>query len=227
MPVLVLLRHGRTTANASGVLAGRSPGVELDDAGRQQAAAAGRRLAGVPLAAVVTSPLQRCRQTADAVAAQQTPRPDVLLDEDLTECDYGAWQGRPLAELAQEPLWSTVQERPSEVTFPGGEPMLAMQERAVAAVRRHDRAIGDAHGPDAVWVAVSHGDVIKAVLAEALGMRLDDFQRLDVHPGSMSVVGWSGPRPMVVGVNTLEGDLAWLRRATPSGATVGGRTDTP
>jgi len=224
VPTLLLLRHGRSTANTAGVLAGRADGVELDETGRAQADDAASRLASLPLAAVVTSPLTRCVQTAEHVLARQPePRPGLVVDDALTECDYGAWQGRPLAELAQEPLWRTVQQRPSEVTFPGGESMVAMAARAVEAVRRHDAEVARRHGPDAVWLAVSHGDVVKALLADALGMALDDFQRLDVHPASVSVVVRGGERPLVLGVNTLAGDLGWLRRA-PSDATVGGAT---
>jgi probable phosphomutase (TIGR03848 family) len=224
MPTMLLIRHGRSTANTAGVLAGRAPGVDLDDVGREQVSGAGRRLASVPLAAVVSSPLERCRQTAAAVIAQQPVAADagLLTDDDLTECDYGQWQGRGLAELASEPLWAVVQQQPSAAVFPDGESLAAMQARAVAAVRRHDDEVSRAHGGDAVWAAVSHGDVIKAVLADALGMHLDLFQRLDVHPASISVIRYGQPRPQVLGVNTTEGDLSWLRGGTPPAAQVGG-----
>lgn len=223
MTTVLLVRHGRTTANATGVLAGRTPGVELDDTGRTQAGETGARLATLPLAAVVSSPLERCRQTATAVLAQQQSDgvEEITTDPDLTECDYGAWQGRPLAELAKDPLWAMVQSQPSAVTFPGGESMAQMQARGVAAVRAHDARIGRAD-PRAVWVAVSHGDVIKAILADALGMHLDLFQRLDVAPASISIVHLGGPRPQVLGVNTLSGDLGWLRTPPPPDAQVGG-----
>ena len=141
MATVILLRHGRTSANASGILAGRTPGVHLDDVGQAQAVRAGERLAVVPLAALVTSPLERCRETARAVATRQAARPRVRADKALTECDYGEWQGRPLRELAKEPLWKTVQTNPSAATFPGGESLPQMQARAVAAVRRRDAAV--------------------------------------------------------------------------------------
>lgn len=213
MATVVLLRHGRTSANASGTLAGRLAGVRLDATGQEQARRSAERLAAVPLAAVVTSPLERCRQTARAVlGAQVSPGPPLPLSTDrgLSECDYGAWQGRTLTELAQEPLWRTVQAQPSAVTFPGGESMRTMQARAVEAVRRHDAAVEAEHGPHAVWVAVSHGDVIKSVLADALGMHLDAFQRLHVDPASLSIVRYTETRPFVLATNTHAGDLAWL-----------------
>jgi probable phosphomutase (TIGR03848 family) len=208
---VILVRHGRTTANASGVLAGRATGIRLDERGLEQSQAAARRIAGVPLARLVSSPLERCRQTAAAIAKAQAPSPKVVTDKRLTECDYGEWQGRPLRELAKEKLWKAVQTQPSAVEFPGGETMRAMQERAVVAVRRHDAAVGAEHGPDAVWVAVSHADVIKSVLADALGTHLDLFQRLLVDPGSLSIVRYTEARPYVLGVNTLEGAVDWLR----------------
>lgn len=213
MATVILLRHGRTGANADGVLAGRLAGVGLDDRGDAQVAAAASRLAAVPLAAIVSSPLRRCRQTADAVARAHPAGLRVGTDTGLSECDYGEWQGRPLKQLAKERLWRTVQEQPASAVFPGGESMLAMQARAVAAVRRRDAGLGQQHGAGAVWVAVSHGDVIKSVLADALGMHLDLFQRLHVDPGSISLVRYTPARPLVLAVNTTGGDLSWLAPA--------------
>ncbi|WP_210651977.1 histidine phosphatase family protein [Nocardioides sp. SYSU D00065] len=210
MPTVILVRHGRSTANATGVLAGRLPGVHLDDAGVQQAAAVGERLAGVRLAAAVTSPLERCRETAREILRRQSTPLRASTDKQLSECDYGEWQGRQLKELAREKLWRTVQAQPSAVTFPGGESMRGMQDRAVAAVRRHDARVAAEHGDDAVWLAVSHGDVIKSVLADALGTHLDLFQRIHVDPASVSIVRYTESRPYVVGTNTHGGDLAWL-----------------
>lgn len=223
MATVLLVRHGRTTANATGVLAGRAPGVTLDAAGLDQAGRTGERLAVVPLVAVLTSPLERCRETADAVLARQAGSPAVRVEDRLTECDYGRWQGRALTELAAEPLWSTVQAHPSAVTFPGGESLAGMQARAVAAVREQDAAVEAEHGPGAVWAAVTHGDIVKAVLADALGMHLDLFQRLNAGPASVSVVRYGALRPDVVAVNTEAGDLGWLRSAGGVGdAAVGG-----
>ena len=227
MPTVILVRHGRTTANATGLLAGRTPGVELDTVGREQAARVGRRLSVVPLVAVVSSPMERCRQTAqaiiDAQARTQSHVPVAPIEDAITECDYGDWQGRPLKELAQEKLWSLVQSQPSAAAFPGGESMAAMQARSVEAIRRLDAAFEREHGADAVWVAVSHGDIIKSVLADALGMHLDLFQRINVNPASVSIVRYGANRPDVIATNTDSGDLSWLRSAAPAAdAAVGG-----
>jgi probable phosphomutase (TIGR03848 family) len=197
--------------------------------GQEQAARAGERLGVVPLAMLVSSPLERCRETARAVATRQGSRPRVHADKRLTECDYGEWQGRPLRELAKLALWKTVQTNPSAATFPGGESLPQMQARAVDAVRRRDAAVADAHGADAVWLAVSHGDVIKSVIADALGMHLDLFQRINVDPASISVIRYTEARPYVLATNTHEGDLSWLapkptgkRRRADAGAVIGG-----
>jgi probable phosphomutase (TIGR03848 family) len=228
---VILLRHGRTTANAGGVLAGWSPGVELDETGQQQAAAVGARLAPVPLAAVVSSPLDRCRQTAGAVLDGRDL--ELQTDDRLGEARYGDWTGRPLKELAKEPLWRVVQQHPSAAVFPGaeGEGLAQTQARAVAAVREWNARLG----PDAVWLACSHGDVIKAVLADALGLHLDAFQRIVVDPASISVVTYTETRPFVVRVNDTGGDVAALvpprkrprrRRGRDSDAVVGGGAGT-
>lgn len=211
MATVILARHGRTTANAEGVLAGRTKGVHLDDLGREQARAAGERLAGVPLAAVVSSPLERCRETAREIARLQPDQPKVVADRGLLECDYGSWTGEEIKTLAKTPLWKTVQSHPSGAVFPDGESMTDMMARSVAAVRRWDARVEEEHGAHAVWLAVGHGDVLKAVLADALGMHLDVFQRIVVDPGSLSVIRYTPLRPFVVTCNTSAGALDHLR----------------
>lgn len=210
MAVLLLVRHGRSSANTQGVLAGRAGGVSLDALGERQAAEAGTRMAGLRLAAAVTSPLLRCRQTARAMLAQVPTPPTLVTEPGLTECDYGDWSGRRLTSLTREKLWKTVQAQPSAARFPGGESLAGMQARAVAAVRRHDAALEQEIGPQAVWVAVSHGDIVKSILADALGMHLDLFQRIVVDPASVSIVQYSAGRPLVLGLNTRAGALDWV-----------------
>ncbi len=214
MATVILVRHGRTTANASGVLAGRTAGVKLDHLGRDQARRAGERLAPVPLAAIVSSPLERCRQTSRAIALEQgSDAPPVSIDKGIVECDYGDWQGGRIADLGKEDLWKVVQSQPSAVTFPGGESLPVMQSRSVATIRRHDTAIEVEHGAHAVWAAVSHGDIIKSILADALGMHLDLFQRIHVDPASISIIRYAAGRPTVLASNTHAGDLSWLTPA--------------
>ncbi len=224
---VILLRHGRTTANASGLLAGWTPGVRLDEKGQEQVAAVGARLAPVPLAAVVSSPLERCQQTAGAVLAGREL--ELQTDDRLGECRYGDWTGRPIKELLKEPMWKVVQQHPSAAVFPGpeGEGLAQTQARAVAAVREWNAKLG----PDAVWLACTHGDVIKAILADAYGMHLDSFQRIVADPASISVVSYTETRPFVQRVNDAGGDVSGLippkkksrrSRKASSDAVVGG-----
>jgi probable phosphomutase (TIGR03848 family) len=181
------------------------------------------------VAAIVTSPLERCVETADLLAAAQKNAPEQHVDERLIECGYGDWTGKPIKELARDPLWKVVQGQPSAVRFPNGESLPEVAARAVQAIRDWDAKLG----PDSVWVACSHGDVIKSVLADALGLHLDQFQRIVVDPCSASIVRYTDTRPYVLRANDVGGgggDLAGFappkRRRRPSrtrsDATVGG-----
>jgi probable phosphomutase (TIGR03848 family) len=207
---LLLVRHGRTAANAAAVLAGWTPGVELDELGRSQAQALAERLRPVPLAAIVSSPLDRCRQTAEAVAAGRAGgRPAAIeTDDRLGEAHYGDWTGKELKKLAKEPLWKVVQQHPSGAVFPGdeGEGLAHLQARAVAAVRDGNTRLG----PDATWLACSHADVIKSVVADALGLHLDLFQRIVVDPCSLTVIRYTPARPFLVRLNDVGGGVGDL-----------------
>jgi probable phosphomutase (TIGR03848 family) len=231
MPIVILVRHGRSTANADGVLAGWSPGVGLDEHGAAQAAGLATRLADLPLAAVVSSPLQRCRETLAPLLAAR-PELTVRTDERLGECRYGDWTGRKLAELADEPLWATVQQHPSAAVFPGaeGESVRAMQARAVDAVRDWNARIESEHGAEAMYLVCSHGDIIKSVAADALGMHLDLFQRLSVEPCSVTAIRYTPSRPFLIRLGDT-GEFGGLkpRPAAPGGddAVVGGATGAP
>ncbi|OBK19955.1 histidine phosphatase family protein [Mycobacterium sp. 1245852.3] len=210
---VILLRHGRSTSNTAGVLAGRSEGVDLDDKGREQAAGLIDRVGDLPIRAVVTSPLLRCRRTVEPLTEALCVEP--LTDDRLAEVDYGEWTGRKIGELTKEPLWGVVQAHPSAAVFPGGEGLAQVQARAVAAVREHDRRLAEEHGGDALWVACTHGDVIKAVVADAYGMHLDGFQRVTADPGSVSVIRYTPLRPFVLHVNHTGARLAAALRAGP------------
>lgn len=231
MGTVILLRHGRSTANTAGVLAGRTPGVVLDEHGRAQAQALAERLAQLPLTAVVSSPLQRCRETVAPLA--QARELEVTVDDRFVEMDYGEWTGRELRKLAREPLWKVVQAHPCAVVFPGGEGLAAMQARAVAAVREWDAKLAAEHGPQVLWLVCTHGDIIKSVLADALGVHLDGFQRIVANPCSVSAVTYTETRPFVQRVNDCDDDLRSLapltrrrQRRPSSDAMPGGSTGT-
>ena len=237
---VILLRLGRSTSNTAGTLAGRSEGVDLDDKGREQALGLIDRIGDLPILGLVSSPLLRCRRTLEPLA--DALRLEPLVEERLTEVDYGEWTGRKIGELMGEPLWRVVQAHPSAAVFPGGEGLAQVQTRAVAAVRGHDRRLAAEHGGDALWVACTHGDVIKAVLADAYGMHLDGFQRVVADPSSVSVIRYTELRPFVLHVNHTGARLSAPLRAGPpdekkdeqsddaapvasSDAVVGGTTD--
>lgn len=237
MVTLLFVRHGRTTANTAGVLAGWSPQIGLDETGRRDVRDLAARLREVPLLACLTSPLQRCRETTDLILAGRADVP-VSLSDEVGECHYGAWTGRPIAELSREDLWPVVQEQPSAVTFPPSqeyrnESLPAMQARAVAAVRGFAEQVAATDG-GGVGLVVSHGDVLKALLADAYGMHLDLFQRIQVNPASLSAVRYTPRRPYVLRVNDSGARLADLvppaggAAAAASGddAVIGGATGT-
>jgi probable phosphomutase (TIGR03848 family) len=206
---VLLVRHG-LTALTGPVLSGWTPGVHLDERGRAQAAALGDRLRAVPLGAVVTSPLERCRETAEALLAEREPAPALHVDERVGEVRYGSWTGRELKALRKEPLWAVIQGHPSAAVFPDGEGLATMSARAVAAVRDWNARLG----PEATYVLVSHADVIKAIVADALGLHLDGYQRIAVDPCSLSVVRYGPHGTLVERVNDRGGSVADL--ASPS-----------
>lgn len=197
MTVLLLVRHGHTDT-AGKRLTGWNRGVHLNAHGRAQAEALVGRLEGIPLAAIYSSPLERCRETAAPLARARAL--SVRTRRGLLEVDYGDWSGKTLTQLRRTALWKVVQQAPSAVTFPGGESLLAVQERAVAELD----AIARDH-PRATVAVFSHADVVRLALAHYAGMHLDQLQRLVVDPASVSVVVVGAGTPRLVKVNDTGG----------------------
>jgi probable phosphomutase (TIGR03848 family) len=227
---VVLVRHGLTHMTGP-VLAGWTPGLHLDERGQAQAKRVAERLRPLPFAAIVSSPLDRCLDTAGAIAEGRELT--VQVDERIGECKYGDWTGKEIKVLMKDPLWKVVQAHPSAVVFPGpeGEALRDTQVRAVTSLREWDKKIEAEHGPDAIWMACSHGDVIKAVVADALGMHLDLFQRINVDPCSVTVIRYAELRSFALRVNDNGGGVEDLmppkkksrsRRKPSSDAVVGG-----
>jgi probable phosphomutase (TIGR03848 family) len=203
-PTLVLFVRHAVTATTGKVLPGRAPGLHLSGEGERQAEAVAKRIAGVPgVKAVYASPLERARETAAPIAAACGLR--VTTDAGLLECDFGEWTGARLNALARRPEWSIVQRHPSGFRFPGGESFVEMQARVTAAVQ----AVVARH-PGGTIVVVSHADPIKVAVATALGTHLDLFQRLSIATASVTAVAYHAHGPVVVTVNSVDGDLAWL-----------------
>jgi probable phosphoglycerate mutase len=202
-PTLVLfVRHGQTPTTGK-VLPGRAPGLHLGDRGLEQAEAVASRLKTLKrIDAVYTSPLERARETAAPIAAARGLK--VTVERGLVECDFGAWTGGSLKDLARAPEWRTVQRYPSGFRFPGGESFREMATRIASATAK----LRAAH-PGGVVVAVSHADPIKAVVADALGLHLDLFQRIVVSTCSVTAITYSDTGSTVLTVNDT-GQLATL-----------------
>lgn len=193
---VLLVRHGENAWVAENRLAGRTPGVHLNEKGHAQAAALAEQLRRQPLAAIYSSPLERCLQTAEPVAgALGMP---VICEDGVLEVDYGEWRGGNLVELAKSPEWQLVQHNPGVFRFPSGETLYEVQGRAVAAIER----IRQAH-PNQVVAVFSHGDIIRTALAHYMGTPIDLFQRIIISTASISVVVFHGPRPAVLCTNYL------------------------
>jgi probable phosphoglycerate mutase len=174
------VRHG-SHDRLGRVLCGRMAGVTLSDQGRDEARATGQRLTGEDLAAVYSSPLERTRETADLVSeAVGLP---VTTSDDLLEVDYGEWTGATFQQLQEDPRWASWNYARGVSRTPGGESLLDVQYR----LRRFVDAARARH-PDQRIAAVSHGDPIKTILAQATGMPLDNLDRLEISPASVSIL---------------------------------------
>ena len=197
---LVLIRHAHSVSNASGVLSGRLPNIHLSTKGQEQSENLSRRLGAFPIAQVRVSPMERCAQTIEpwlnTHARKVSPLVDVIIDQGINEVDYGVWSGKKLSLLSRKREWRTVQESPSRMYFPQGEGIASMQSRAMTTV--HELA----QLPSTkVAMIVSHGDVIKSIVASALGMHLDEFQRIIIDPASVSIIDYSSIKPRLILLN--------------------------
>ena len=204
MSLVVLVRHAHSQANAAGILSGRRPNIALSEKGRTQAQELAIRLGELKVKELRVSPLQRCIETIDPWVSTKS-RIRRIEDHGITEVDYGKWSGRTLRSLSREKLWKIVQENPSRVFFPDGEGIANMQARAIESMHLALSSTGTG-----AVVMVSHGDVIKALVAANLGMRLDDFQRIIIDPASVTVFDFSSTTPRLLLLNdshTNIGDL--------------------
>ncbi|MEN9927927.1 MAG: hypothetical protein RJB27_1003 [Actinomycetota bacterium] len=209
---LVLIRHAHSQSNASGVLSGRLPNIHLSEKGIKQSQLLSKRLGNFAVAQLRVSPMERCFETISPwlndVVLKNSPDFEPIIDPSLNEVDYGDWSGKKLISLARKKEWRTVQESPSRMYFPGGEGIAQMQSRAMSVVHELAKL------PDSkTAVIVSHGDVIKSIVASALGTHLDEFQRIIIDPASVSVLDYSGIKPRVLLLNDTRGVVTDLLQA--------------
>lgn len=207
MTTLLLIRHATNDFVKTGKLAGWTPEVHLNEEGQAQAEALGQRLAGMPLTAIYTSPLERTVETAQAIAKYH-PHLTLETHQGIGEVDYGDWQGMSIATLSKRKMWQVIQEYPSRAYFPNGETMRGVQGRIVEALE----ALSVGH-PNGVVAVVFHADLIKMAVAHYLGMHLDNFQRIVISPASISTLQLSHSRPYVVTVNDMAHVLELEKRS--------------
>jgi len=197
---LVLIRHAHSEANAAGILSGRLPNVHLSEKGVAQSENLAVRLGKFPVSSLRISPMERCFETIspwiNSVVLPNYPKFQAELDPNLTEVDYGTWSGKKLAMLSKNKLWKIVQDSPSRMYFPDGEGIAQMQARAMTSVHQAVSAKGKGSA-----IIVSHGDVIKSIVASALGMHLDEFQRIVIDPASVSIIDFSTTKPRTLLLN--------------------------
>lgn len=196
MSLVILIRHGHSSANQSGILSGQTPGVHLSNRGIAQANELSQRLGKIRVKKLLVSPLERCVETITPWLAEFGARIVPHFDENLIEMDYGQWSGKTLRSLSTQRLWKTVQAHPSRVRFPQGESMVGMQERAMRSVHTAISARGTGH-----ILAISHGDVIKAIITSALGLHLDDLQRFVIDPASITIIDFESSKPKILLMN--------------------------
>lgn len=220
MTEILLIRHARSSANASGVLAGRAKGVHLDNQGKEQSKRLALALTNVPLTRLISSPLERCMETARFIAAAH-PKLSIEKDSDLMEMDYGSWSGQKLSVLAKRKEWKSIQVTPSLVRFPQGESFMEMNARVNQAITNIFTEHSKSKSRNIVAV-FTHGDVIKAIIAHSLGLHLDAFQKIVVDPASVSVVRHEGDARFVISQNVRADGLEGLLGIRKSAATVGG-----
>ncbi len=197
MTHILLVRHAVNDFVKTGKLAGWTPGVHLNDEGKAQAEALGKRLADAPIKHLYASPLERTMETAEAIR-QHHPNLEIQQNAEIGEVRYGDWEGMEISKLSGRKMWHMVQHYPSRASFPNGETMRGVQDRAVNAVE----VLVAAHPRDLV-VVVSHADLIKMVLAHYLGMHLDEFQRIVIAPASISSLMLGYGRPYVGTMNDM------------------------
>lgn len=197
MPRVYLVRHGRTTANKSGVLAGRTKGVLLDSEGLNQVLKTSFVLSDIKFKKAFSSPMERCITTAEIILKNNSSKTKLQISDNLNECNYGKWTNKKLKDLRKDKMWKDVQKNPSKVTFPAGESFVEILERFKKFINKEVSKIGKNDN----LLIVSHGDPIRLYLAHSLGLDFDNFQNVIVDPSSISIVDIFNKNTIVNSIN--------------------------
>ncbi len=197
MTQILLIRHAVNEYVATGKLAGRLDGVHLNDDGKEQAEALGKRLADAPLKHIYYSRLDRTQETAQAIH-QHHPTIPLEVNDGILEVDYGDWQDMKINDLRKRKMWEVIQEYPTRAYFPNGESMRSVQNRVVDEIE----SLVNKH-PNDLIALVFHADLIKMTVAHYLGVHLDNFQRIVISPASISTLILGHSRPFVANVNDV------------------------
>jgi len=217
MARIVLLRHAHSIANEKNILAGRISGISLSKKGVEQAQGLVERLGQTSFDQISISPLQRCKETIAPWMKSHGGKTVATVDQGISEVDYGSWSGKSLASLRKKSLWKTVAEHPSQMVFPDGESILEMQARALSSFYSLNAVKGKRPR-----LLVSHGDVIKSIVAHCLGMHLDQFQKLIIEPASLTIIDTDNGVSRLIRFNDVSGKLN--ADASDTAAALGGST---
>ncbi len=218
MTTVILIRHAHSIANEKGVLAGRAPGITLSKSGKKQALELNKRLGELQPKHISISPLERCKATLQPwLIARGITQRSITVDEGFTEVDYGQWTGKKLATLALKKEWRIVQKSPSKMVFPDGEALLGVQSRAHKALLKSIKKAGNG-----IVIVVSHGDVIKSLIASALELELDKFQKIVIDPASISVLDYNKGNFRLLHLNDSTSNFEHLSKSKRSGKTLVG-----
>ena len=218
MPTILLIRHGENEYVKKGRLAGRLPGVQLNEKGRAQAEALAERLKDAPLKAIYSSPLDRTQETAEPLArALGLP---VITRPGLNEVDFGSWQDKTLKQLRRRKLWPLIQGSPSRARFPDGESFAEAQLRVCSELE----ALNRQHRPKDLFAVFSHSDIIKLAVAYFAGIPLDHFQRLMIFPASITTLHLGSGGAHLINMNTALAPPFSQDTSRPSGKNIGSKT---
>jgi len=213
---VILIRHAHSIANEKGVLAGRAPGIALSKSGKDQALELKKRLGDLQCKQISISPLERCLATLQPwLKARGITEEEITFDDGLTEVNYGDWTGKKLLSLALKKEWRIVQKTPSRMVFPNGEALLGVQTRAHKSLLKSIKKAGTG-----IVLVVSHGDVIKSLIAAALDLELDKFQKIVIDPASISVLDYSKGSFRVLHLNDSSSNFEHLGKSKRSGKTL-------